>query len=37
MESIKEKNNELKIYSIKQTVERIEGDKNIHGAFKKNL
>jgi len=31
---IKGKNNKLKIYSIKQTVERMEGDKNIHGAFK---
>jgi len=31
----KEKNNTLKIYSIKQTVERMEGEKNIHGAFKK--
>lgn len=33
---IKEKNNVLKIYIIKQIVERMEGDRNIHGAFKLN-
>lgn len=32
---IKERNNTLKIYTMKQTVTRMEGDKNIHGAFKK--
>jgi len=32
---IEEKDERLKIYRIKQLLERNEGDKNIHGAFKK--
>jgi len=32
---IKKINEQLKIYKIKQIVERNEGNRNIHGAFKK--